>query len=134
MEKKNYKDILKKYRKEKSKGLKTLGENDILLYRNDSAFNKSQVDFTVKESKSNKTISKIKNQSFRGKIPNIEKNENYYYVFKKSDEDNNHNLPIEMLLLIRKFLTKITVKLLINYSLLFIGSFIDLYNLNNNIF
>ena len=103
MEKKNYKDILKKYRKEKSKGLKTLGENDILLYRNDNPFNKSQVDFTVKESKSNKTISKIKNQSFRGKIPNIEKNENYYYVFKKSDEDNNHNLPIEMLLLIRKF-------------------------------
>ena len=75
MEKKNYKDILKKYRKEKSKGLKTLGENDILLYHNDNTFNKSQVDFTVKESKSNKTISKIKNQSFRGKIPNIEKNE-----------------------------------------------------------
>ena len=30
IEKNNYKDILKKYRKEKIKGLKTLGENDML--------------------------------------------------------------------------------------------------------
>ena len=103
IEKNNYKDILKKYRKEKIKGLKTLGENDMLLYNKNNSLNKTQIDPPLKESKSNKIISKIKNQSFKGKLPNIEKNENYFYVFKKSNEDNNYNLPLEMLILIRKF-------------------------------
>ena len=86
IEKNNYKDILKKYRKEKIKGLKTLGENDMLLYNKNNSLNKIQIDPPLKESKSNKIISKIKNQSFKGKLPNTEKNENYFYVFKKSND------------------------------------------------
>ena len=102
IENNNFIDILKKYRKDKLKGLKTLGENDLLLYKHIS-LNRTQTDFSVKESKSNKIISKIKNQSFKGKLPDAEKNENYFFEFKKSSEDNNYNLPIEMLLLMRKF-------------------------------
>ena len=102
IDKNSYKDILKKYRKEGRKGLKTLGDNDVLLYHN--SLNKQQSNLNLKESKSSKMLIKIKNQSFKGKIPTIEKNESLnFYEFKKSSDDNNHSLPVEMLILIRKF-------------------------------
>ena len=102
IDKNSYKDILKKYRKERKKGLKTLGETDVILYNN--SLNKHQSNLNLKESKSSKMLIKLKNQSFKGKIPSIEKNESLnFYEFKKSSDDNNHNLPVEMLILIRKF-------------------------------
>ena len=102
IDKNSYKDILKKYRKERKKGLKTLGETDVILYNN--TLNKHQSNLNLKESKSSKMLIKLKNQSFKGKIPSIEKNESLnFYEFKKSSDDNNHNLPVEMLILIRKF-------------------------------
>jgi hypothetical protein len=102
IDKNSYKDILKKYHKEGRKGLKTLGDNDVLLYHN--SLNKQQSNLNLKESKSSKMLIKIKNQSFKGKIPTIEKNESLnFYEFKKSSDDNNHSLPVEMLILIRKF-------------------------------
>ena len=102
IDKNSYKDILKKYRKERKKGLKTLGETDVILYNN--SLNKHQSNLNLKESKSSKMLIKQKNQSFKGKIPSIEKNESLnFYEFKKSSDDNNHNLPVEMLILIRKF-------------------------------
>ena len=102
IDKNSYKDILKKYRKERRKGLKTLGEADVILYNN--SLNKHQSNLNLKESKSSKMLIKLKNQSFKGKIPSIEKNESLnFYEFKKSSDDNNHNLPVEMLILIRKF-------------------------------
>ena len=102
IDKNSYKDILKKYRKERKKGLKTLGETDVILHNN--SLNKHQSNLNLKESKSSKMLIKLKNQSFKGKIPSIEKNESLnFYEFKKSSDDNNHNLPVEMLILIRKF-------------------------------
>ena len=102
IDKNSYKDILKKYRKERKKGLKTLGETDVILYNN--SLNKHQSNLNLKESKSSKMLIKLKTQSFKGKIPSIEKNESLnFYEFKKSSDDNNHNLPVEMLILIRKF-------------------------------
>ena len=102
IDKNSYKDILKKYRKERRKGVKTLGETDVILHNN--SLNKHQSNLNLKESKSSKMLIKLKNQSFKGKIPSIEKNESLnFYEFKKSSDDNNHNLPVEMLILIRKF-------------------------------
>ena len=113
MENNNYDDILKRYRVEKTKRMKTLADNDIILFNN--SLHRSQNDFPVKESKSGKLLNKMKHQSLKGKLSTVDKNDNFYfYKFQKSKNDNNYALPVEMLLLIRKFSLVKKLKLVLN--------------------
>ena len=113
MENNNYDDILKRYRVEKTKRMKTLADNDIILFNN--SLHRSQNDFPVKESKSGKLLNKMKHQSLKGKLSTVDKNDNFYfYKFQKSKNYNNYALPVEMLLLIRKFSLVKKLKLVLN--------------------
>ena len=94
-------DILKKYRIEKSKNIKNFNENETILFNDSKKFSINS-ELNVKSSKSAKILNK--NKFMNSKNKNIEKNENEnLYKFKKLKEDNSYNLPIEMLILIRKF-------------------------------
>ena len=86
MENNNYDDILKRYRVEKTKRMKTLADNDIILFNN--SLHRSQNDFPVKESKSGKLLNKMKHQSLKGKLSTVDKNDNFYfYKFQKTKNE-----------------------------------------------
>ena len=97
----NYNDILKKYRIEKPKNTKN-NENENMLFNNNIKKFQINNEINIKENKTSKILNKSKNASIKNK--NFEKNENeLLYKFKKLKDDNSYNLPVEMLILIRKF-------------------------------
>ena len=108
----NQNDIIKKYRIEKTKNFKNINENENILF---NGIKKAPInnEINLKENKNYKILSKNKFMNIKNK--NIEKNENEnLYKFKKLKEDNSYDLPIEMLILIRKFNYIKKIKLVLN--------------------
>ena len=108
----SYNDILKKYRIERPKITKN-NENENMLFNN--GIKKFQInnETNIKENKNSKTFNKNKNVSIKNK--NFEKNENeMLYKFRKLKDDNSYNLPVEMLILVRKFSYVKKLKLVLN--------------------
>ena len=108
----NQNDIIKKYRIEKTKNFKNLNENENILFNGIKKFPMNN-EINSKENKNSKILNKNKFMFIKNK--NIEKNENeILYKFKKLKEDNSYDLPIEMLILIRKFNYIKKIKLVLN--------------------
>ena len=108
----NQNDIIKKYRIEKTKNFKNINENENILFNGIKKFPMNN-EINSKENKNSKILNKNKFMIIKNK--NIEKNENEnLYKFKKLKEDNSYDLPIEMLILIRKFNYIKKIKLVLN--------------------
>ena len=108
----NQNDIIKKYRIEKTKNFKNLNENENILFNGIKKFSVNN-EINSKENKNSKILNKNKFMFIKNKI--LEKNENeILYKFKKLKEDNSYDLPIEMLILIRKFNYIKKIKLVLN--------------------
>ena len=105
-------DIIKRYKIEKTRHLKTISENDLVLF-NSSLKKLQQInnEVNIKETKSNKCIP-TKNKNIKNKS---EKNVNeIFYKFKKLKDDSSFKLPVELLILIRKFNFVKKLKLILN--------------------
>ena len=107
-----YNDILKKYRIQRTNtNTKISNENNSMILINDNI--QLNTEPPLKELKSSKILNRGKN--FYGKSKTLEKNDNeLYYKFKKLKDDNSYNLPVEMLILIRKFSLVKKLKLVLN--------------------
>ena len=112
-EKNGRNNIIKKYKIDKSKNIKNTNENENMLFNN--SLKKFQInnEINIKETNSSKIIKKHKTTNI--KLKNFEKNENeMLYKFKKLKDDNSYILPVEMLILIRKFSYVKKLKLVLN--------------------
>ena len=112
-EKNGRNNIIKKYKIDKSKNIKSTNENENMLFNN--SLKKFQInnEINIKETNSSKIIKKHKTTNI--KLKNFEKNENeMLYKFKKLKDDNSYILPVEMLILIRKFSYVKKLKLVLN--------------------
>ena len=115
----NQDDILKKYKIQKPvKMFQTTNSNDINCSFNNSEKNIRHVNPNNYESISSSSLTKIRKKQniiFGGKINERNWND---YKFKKYKEDSKYFLPVEMLILMRKFNTVKKLKLTIcNYNL-----------------
>ena len=109
-------DILKKYKNENYKSIKTINDTDNMLFGSNN-IKKFRInsDIRIKESNSSKILNTHK--SFHIKNKATEKTEQkLHYKFKRYKEDNNYDLPVEMLILIRKFSFVKKLKLILNNS------------------
>ena len=112
-------DILKKYRNDKIKSIKTINENETMIFNNNNMIKKFQLnnEQNIKDNKTSKLLNK--NIIINIKNKNYEQNENeLFYKFKKLKDDNSYNLPVEMLILIRKFSFVKRLKLVLNNEII----------------
>ena len=114
----NQDDILKKYKTQKPvKMFQTSNSNDNCFFNN-SEKNIRYINPNNYESFSSSSLTKIRKKQniiFGGKINERTWND---YKFKKYKEDNKYFLPVEMLILMRKFNTVKKLKLIIcNYNI-----------------
>ena len=113
----NYNDILKKYRIEKPKNIKNINENENILFNNTLKKFQMNNEINIKENKSSKN--RNRNKTMKMKSKNLEKNENeLFYKFKRLKDDNSYKLPVEMLILIRKFSYVKKLKLVLNTEII----------------
>ena len=129
MEDNNDNDILKKYRIEKTKSSKTLIENENMIFNNNIKKFQMNNEINIKDNKPSKDWHK--NKSLNNKNKYFEKNENEnLYKYKKLKEHNSYKLPIEMLILIRKFSYVKQLKLVLNNDVNYNDD--SLFNWHNN--
>ena len=124
------KDIIKRYKKEKTRHLKTISENDLMIFNNSlKKLQRINNEANVKEIKSSKFIPTTKNKNMKNKF---DKNENeIFYEFRRYKEDSSFTLPVELLILIRKFNFVKKLKLILNTEMNSEENDI-MFNTNNN--
>jgi len=108
-------DILMKYKTQKASNSNKNDEVNYLFNNSDKNLINASRKNNIYQSFSSGSLSKIqKVQNNNSDRKTYRENDNYEYVFKKSKEDKKYGLPVEMLILLRKFNIVKTLKLTIN--------------------
>ena len=107
-------DILMKYKTQKSSNINKNDEVKYLFNNSDKKLINPSRKINIYQSfSSSNSLSKVKKE-LNNDRKTYKENDNYEYVFKKFKEDKKYGLPVEMLILLRKFNIVKNLKLTIN--------------------
>ena len=106
-------DILMKYKTQKSSNINKNDEVNYLFNNSDKKLINASRKNNNYQSFSSGSLSKVKKESNNDR-KTYKENDNYEYKFKKFKEDKKYGLPVEMLILLRKFNIVKNLKLTIN--------------------